>query len=260
MCAVQIITEVGTVINDETKRKLRELNLRELIDALEDQEVQGSSYEAMTFDERINIAIDSLYCRKNATRAKRLLKYAKLRYPNADVNTIFYEGRGIDRNQVLELATGKYFITCRNIIINGFTGSGKTHLACALGKEACRHLYRTRYMRLPEMLEKFNLAEQEGSGISRVVTKIANYHLLIIDEWLMDIPSEKEVNYLLEIFEKRYDQWPTIFCTQYKQTEWHPRLGGGVVADAIMDRIIHNATIINTGNYNMREFLASHPL
>lgn len=133
-------------------------------------------------------------------------------------------------------------------------------MACALGKEACRHLHRTRYMRAPEMLEALNLAEQEGRGISRAVTKIANYHLLILDEWLMDIPSEKELKYLLEVVEKRYDQCPTIFCTQYKISEWHPRLGGGVIADAIMDRIVHNADVIDSGKYNMREFLAAHKI
>ena len=111
---------------------------------------------------------------------------------------------------------------------------------------------------MPDMLEMFNLAIETGKGITSVVTKLSNYHVLIIDEWLLDIPSEKEVKYLLEIFEKRYDTWPTIFCTQYKQTEWHPRLGGGVIADAIMDRIVHNSETINSGTTNMRELLAKH--
>ncbi len=248
------------MVNDESKRKLRELGLEELIQALDDQDRQATIYTPMSFDDRLDIAVDYTYTRKMVAKAKRLLRYAKLRYPNADVTTIYYEGRDLNRNQILELSTGKYFYNSQNIIINGYTGSGKTHLACALGKEACRHQYRTKYVRMPELLEMLNLAEQEGSGISRKVTKISNYQLLIVDEWLMDMPSEKEQRYLLEIFEKRYDQWPTIFCTQYKVTEWHPRLGGGVIADAILDRIIHNSHQIDTGNYNMREFLSSHQL
>lgn len=110
------------------------------------------------------------------------------------------------------------------------------------------------------MLEMLDLAMATTHSIASVVTKLSNYHLLIIDEWLLDIPTEQEDKYLLEIFERRYDQWPTIFCTQYKTGEWHPRLGGGVVADAIMDRIVHNSTTINAGKTNMREFLAAHPL
>ena len=113
---------------------------------------------------------------------------------------------------------------------------------------------------MPDLLEMFNLAEQTGRSISSTVTKLANYHVLIIDEWLLDIPSEREIKYLLEVFEKRYDQWPTIFCTQYKISEWHPRLGGGVIADAILDRIVHNSEIINLGSKNMREFYSAHSL
>ena len=110
------------------------------------------------------------------------------------------------------------------------------------------------------MLETLNLAMETGHSITSTVTKLSNYHLLIIDEWLLDIPSEQEDKYLLEIFERRYDQWPTIFCSQYKTSEWLPRLGGGVVADAIMDRIVHNAMTINSGTLNMREFHAAHPI
>ena len=137
-----------------------------------------------------------------------------MRYPNADINTLYYEGRSINKNELLSLGTCGFVDSKTNLIINGFTGSGKTHLACAIGKEACRHLHRTRYIRMPEMLEMLNLAEETGHSITNAVTKLSNYHVLIIDEWLLDIPSEIEVKYLLEIFERRYDQWPTIFCSQ----------------------------------------------
>jgi DNA replication protein DnaC len=252
--------EVIRMISDESKRKLRELQLDSMVDALDDQDSNPDTFLGMSFDDRMNLLIDVCYTNKRADRAKRLLRYAKLRYPNADINTMYYDGRDLDRNTVLNLGTCSFINVRQNIIINGFTGSGKTHLACALGKEACRHLHRTRYLRMPEMLEMLNLAMETGHSITSVVTKLSNYHLLIIDEWLLDIPTEQEDKYLLEIFERRYDQWPTIFCSQYKTSEWHPRLGGGVVADAIMDRIVHNSTTINAGKLNMREFLAAHPL
>lgn len=248
------------MINDESKRKLRELSMDPLVTALENQEVNRDVYAVMEFDERLNIAVDECYTAKNLERTKRLLRYAKLRYPKADINTMYYEGRDINRNEVLNLGTCGFIDSKTNLIINGFTGSGKTHLACAIGKEACRHLYRTKYIRLPDMLEQLNLAEETGHSISNTVTKLANYQLLIIDEWLLDIPSEREDKYLLEIFERRYDQWPTIFCSQYRSSEWHPRLGGGVIADAIMDRIVHNSKTINSGKMNMREYLAAHPV
>jgi len=247
------------MISDETKRKLRELGMDDFVEVLGEQE-RNESYESFPFSQRLDIAVDEFYNRKNLARAKRLVHCAKLRYPSADTATMYYEGRGLDRNKMLELSTCSYFEANQNIIINGFTGSGKSFVACALGKAACRHLHRTRYYRMPEMMEDLNLTEQTRGSISRAVTRLANYHLLIVDEWLLDIPSETEQKYLLEIFEKRYDMWPTIFCTQYKISEWHPRLGGGVLADAIMDRIVHNSIVISSGKYNMREFLAKNPL
>lgn len=246
------------MISDETKRKLRKLGLDELIEVLRDQYINQESYSLLSFEQRIDMAVDDLYNRKNAERAKRLIKSAKLRYRDADVNTLYYEGRTLNRNQILGLAAGTYFATNKTIVINGYAGSGKTHLACALGKEACRHLHRTRYIRMPELMEQLNLAEQMGAGMSRTVTRLANYHLLIIDEWLQELPSDREQKYLLEIFEKRYDTWPSIFCTQYKISEWHPRLGGGVLADAICDRLVHGAEVINLGDFNMRKFQVVH--
>lgn len=248
------------MISEETKRKLREQGMDELIEVLNDQEQNSNLYDSLTFDQRFDMAIDDYCNRKNASRTKRLLKAAKLRYKEADINTLYYEGRSIDKNTVLSLSTGNYFINPKSIVINGFAGCGKTHLACALGKQACRQLRRTCYIRMPDLLEKFNLAEQEGKGISSLVTRLSNYELLIIDEWLQELPSEREVRYFLELFEKRYDASPTIFCTQYKTSEWHPRLGGGVLADAICDRLIHGAEIINLGDFNMRKFLATHKI
>ncbi len=254
------ITEVGAMITDETRRKLREMKLDDFLAALDEQAERPDPYLSMNFDQRIDMIVDDFYQRRNSERAKRLLSHAKLRHPKADINTLYYEGRGMDRNKILSLATGNYISTCRNIIINGYTGSGKTHLACAFGKEACRRLHRTRYYRMPGLLEELNLADQTSGSISRTVTRLSNYHVLILDEWLVDIPSEREQHFLLEIFEKRYDQWPTIFCTQRKVSEWHPRLGGGVIADAIMDRIVHNSVTIDTGKINMRELLAQHDI
>ena len=256
--AEQSITEVSAMLNDETRRKLREMQMDALIEAFDEQEKNIATYAEFSFEKRITFAVDQCYATKNAARVKRLLNGAKLRFPDADVNTLCYEARGLNKDQILTLTTGSYFTRATNIVVNGPTGSGKTYLGCALGKEACRNLHRTRYYRMPEMLEMLNLAEHKGQGISRAVTKLANYHLLILDEWLLDVPSERECKYLLEIFEKRYDKWPTIFCSQYKQGEWYSRLGGNTMAEAVMDRIVHNCAVIYSGDVNMREYTLAH--
>ena len=171
MCAAPAITEEAIrMISEESRRKLRELQLDCMVDALDDQENSLSTFLDMSFDDRLNLLIDVCYANKRADRAKRLLRYAKLRYPQADINTMYYEDRGLDRNTVLTLGTYTFINTCHNVIINGFTGSGKTHLACALGKEACRHLHRTRYIRMPEMLEMLDLAMTTTHSITSVVS------------------------------------------------------------------------------------------
>ena len=251
------ITEgVISMINEETRRKLRELKMDAFVEALDNQEANISNYLSLDFDQRLTIAIDDFHAAKNRDSAKRLTHLAKFRYPEADLMTLYYEGRPINKNEIVALGTCSFINSATNLVINGFTGSGKTHLSCALGKEACRRLHRTKYLRMPSLLEMLNLAMEQNHSISSTVTKLSNYHLLIIDEWLVDIPSEREVRFLLEIFEKRYDQWPTIFGTQYKTSEWHARLGGGVIADSILDRIVHNCKTINLGDANMRALFA----
>lgn len=244
------------MISDETKRKLRELGLDELNEILKVQDKDQALYTSMPFDERLNLAIDGLYQYKNNSRAKRLIKQAKLRFTDADVNTIYYAQRGLDKNQIVELSTCQYIRNNSSLVLHGFTGSGKTFLSCALGKSACRQLYKVRYIRIPELLDLRDQALVEGKGISKIITKFSNYHLLILDEWLMNPLSDEDVRFIFELTEKRYDCHSTIFCTQYKISDWHTRLGSGTLADAILDRIVHNSIRIETGSINMREHFA----
>lgn len=144
------------MLNDESRRKIRELKIDELVDILDDQEQRLDIYASMSFDDRLSLAIDELYLRKNNKRAKRLISTAKLRYPVADINTLILEPRKLNKNRMLALASETYLMEARNIIINGYTGAGKTYLACAIAKEACRRLHKTRYVRLPKLLEEFN--------------------------------------------------------------------------------------------------------
>ncbi|MBP2032694.1 DNA replication protein DnaC [Clostridium algifaecis] len=248
------------MISDETKRKLRELNLDEMVDILKIQGDDQPLYTTMTFDERITLAIDSLYQCKNNKRSNRLMKQARFRFADADVNSIYYANRGLDKNQIIELSTCQYMRNNYSVVLNGFTGSGKTFLACALGKAACRQLYRVRYIRVPELLELRAEAALQGKGISKLVSKFSNYHLLILDEWLLQELSDEDVRFIFELTEKRYDCHSTIFCTQYKVSDWHTRLGGGTVADAILDRIVHKSIRIDTGSMNMREHFSEKTL
>lgn len=245
------------MIDNETIRKLRLLDLGELVDTLEMQEMDGDTKQ-LAFDERLQLSIDYLYQEKYNKRVNGLIKRSKFRIQDADIASVHYEKRDIDRQTLTELATCNYINHRRNVIFQGFTGSGKTYLACALGKEACKQEIRTRYIRLPDLLIERDEATLKPKGVTNLITKFSNYGLLIIDEWLLDDLLEDDLKFLFEIIERRYDSGSTIYCTQFRQSDWHKRLGGGVHADAIMDRIVHNAVWFDTGQLNMREQQSSN--
>ncbi len=241
------------MINDETKRKLREMNLEEIIDFLDIQK-SIASYTELTFDEKLQTMVDYLYQEKYNGRVQRLITTAKLRLPKAEVNDIHYTQRGLDRPLIHELATCQFVDNSTDIIFQGFTGSGKTYLACALGKQACKRHFKTKYIRVPDLLMECGEATLIQNGMTKILKKYSNFNLLVLDEWLLDDISEIEQHFLFELIERRHDNTSTIFCTQYRKDDWHSRLGGGIHADSIMDRIVHNAIWIETGSMNMREY------
>lgn len=243
------------MINDETRRKLRELNLSEVITILEMQS-SDISYTSLAFDERMQRLVDYVYQEKYNSKIQRLIKLSNFRLPKAEINDIYYIERGIDRQTIQELSTCQFLDNYTNIIFQGFTGSGKTYLACALGKQACKRQIRTKYIRLPDLLMEYDEAALISHGTQKLLKKYTGYGVLILDEWLLEDISEEEQHFIFELIERRHDSSSTIFCTQYRKENWHSRLGGGVHADAIMDRIVHNAVWVETGTMNMREYYA----
>ena len=247
----QTIMEENTMINDETKKKLDMMGMHALVEALEVQEKE-SLYKSMTFDERLNASVDHAYQIKYNEKVKGLIRRAHFRYPQASVEDIYYTKRELDKNQIMTLITNSYIDNYKNVLIVGFTGSGKTFLSNCLGKAACRDGISTRYIRIPDLFVQLEEAELKR-GRNKLINKFANCPLLFLDEWLINSMSEQEIEFIFELIERRYQKKSTIFCTQFKIESWHNRLGGGVHADAIMDRIIHNSITINAGDVNMRE-------
>jgi DNA replication protein DnaC len=185
---------------------------------------------------------------------------ARFRLPKADVSSIHYTGRGLDRNGLHELSACQFIDNHSNVIFQGFTGTGKTFLACALGKQACKKQIRTKYTRLPDLLLERDESGITPRGVAKLLKKYCPYKLLVLDEWLFEDISSDEQHFIFELIERRHDAAATIFCTQYRQDDWHARLGGGVHADAIMDRIVYNAVWVETGTMNMREYRSKNKL
>ncbi|AZL05764.1 ATP-binding protein [Brevibacterium aurantiacum] len=244
-----------TSIDTETKRKLREMGAVALLEALESQDEDLTM--GMSFDERLRLVVDEAHSVFNHAKIEGLIRRAGLRYPAADLRQLDkVDERGLDQNVIAQLGTCSFIDRGQNVVFQGFTGSGKSYLGCALAKRACQHRIRAHYIRMPDLEEAWAQALDKPMGTTKFLKKYAAFSVLVIDEWLLDHPDESMRSMLLELLERRYDCASTVFCTQYAKKDWHQRLGSGVHADAIMDRIVHNTVWVETGSHNMREHAA----
>ena len=155
-------------------------------------------------------------------------------------------------HKIERLAMNEYIKRYENLIIVGATGSGKSYIACALGVEACYAGMKVMYVRLPDLLAELDLAKVQGNYRKRI-NQYIKCDLLILDEWLLIGTNNAEQQDILEILEKRYRIHSTVFCSQFDVAGWHSKLGGGVLADAIMDRIVSKSQTIKIfGDKSMR--------
>ena len=245
-----------STIDTETRRKLRDMAAGPLLDALLAQD--DTLTLGMSFEQRIQLAVDEAHSAFTHAKVEGLIRRAQLRYPNADLRRLdMVEERGLNRDVITQLATCSFIDRQHNVVFQGFTGSGKSYLGSALAKQACTMRIRAHYVRMPDLEEAWIQAADKPQGQVKLLKKYASFTLLVIDEWLLDPPNESMRSMLLELLERRYDNASTVFCTQYAKKDWHQRLGSGVHADAIMDRIVHNTIWVETGSYNMREHTAN---
>ena len=191
--------------------------------------------------------------RKN-NKLSRLIKKAEFRFTQACVEDIEYHtDRRLDKAQITQLSTCNYVQEKHNIIIMGASGNGKSYIGCALGISACRNFYTVKYVRLPDLLDDLVVARGEGI-FKKVIKQYKSVSLLILDEWLLVPLKGSEARDLLEIVEARHQNGSTIFCSQFAAGGWHEKIGENTLADAILDRIVHDSyTVFIDGKISMRE-------
>jgi DNA replication protein DnaC len=213
-----------------------------------DQDTAGD----LTRDEWLGLMLDrEIACRADRRLTNRLAS-AKLRFADACIEDVdFAVHRGIDRRNILSLAQGAWLKANENLIITGQTGTGKTWLGCAFGRQAARQDHSVLYLRVPRLFEDLALARLDGR-FPRVVDKLARVQLLILDDWGTHSLNDQQRLDLLEIFEERYRRKSTLITAQLPVASWYEMIGEPTIADAILDRIVHNAHRITLKGDSMR--------
>ena len=231
------------MLNQQTIAKLHELKLTGMAEAFADQ-IKQPDMERFSFEERFGLIVDRQWTWKENNRMERYLKNARMKL-DACVEDIDYKTpRGIDQSVMMSLISCDWVRRHHNIIITGPTGAGKTFLACALTNKACREGYRAFYIRSPKFSYQMALAKGDGS-YGRTISKLAKTHVLVIDDLGLAPMNDAERRDLLEVVEERHGHASTIVTSQLPVENWHEQIGDPTIADAILDRLIHNAHKIN---------------
>jgi DNA replication protein DnaC len=208
--------------------------------------------QALDRNEWLGLMLDrEATCRADKRFANRL-RNAKMRFPNACIEDVdFTASRGLDRRQILSLAQGNWIKAKEQIILTGQTGTGKTWLACAFAHQAARLDHSVSYVRMPRLFEDMAMARLDGR-FPRLVDKLARVQLLVLDDWGTHGLTDQQRLDLLELFEERYQRRSTIITAQLPVSGWHAMIGEPTIADAILDRIVHNAHRIELKGDSMR--------
>ena len=245
------------MLNNQTIEKLRDMKLKTMAQMLSQPD---PSYLELTFEERLGLMVEKEWIAKKNSKIKRLLRNANLGL-NACIEDIDYSSnRTISKQLILELANCDFIEKSLNIITTGKTGSGKTYLICAFGNNACRKGYTVKYYRIPELLLEIQEAKSRGQ-YSRYMKGLQTTRLLLLDDIGLKSYTLEESRDTLEIAESRYNRDSMILAGQISHSQWYELFPDPTIADAIMDRIIHNSYIIELDSkLSMREVMASRKM
>jgi len=239
------------MLNHPTLDKLHDLRFTGMAKALTEQ-MALPDIDELSFEERLGLLVDREMTEREDRRLTTRLRQAKLKQ-NACIEDIdFKQPRGLDKSLILDLAQCQWIKKHLNLLITGPTGVGKTWVACALAQKACREGFTSLYLRLPRLLQELPIAKGDGT-YTRLMNRLAKVDVLILDDWGLSKLIAEQRRDLLEILEDRHDTRSTIVTSQLPLDQWHHIIGDPTLADAILDRLVHNAYKINLKGESMRK-------
>jgi DNA replication protein DnaC len=239
------------MLTEPTMEKLRQMQLRGMVTALLSQS-QDPEAQALSFEERLGLLVDEEWTQRRTRALARLLREAKLRLPACPEDLDYTPARGLDRALMRSLITGAFVREHQNIIICGATGTGKTFVACALGNACCRQGLRARYFRVSALLSELTLSKGDGT-YPAFMARLAKTDLLILDDYGLAPLSVLEARDLLEVIDERALSRSTVVASQLPLEHWHGAIADPTLADAILDRLIHQAHKIHLKGESMRK-------
>jgi DNA replication protein DnaC len=240
------------MLTEHTVTRLRALRLDGMARAFEEQLVQPMA-TGLAFEERFGLLVDREIAWRDTRRLERLLKQAKLKYPDACIENVDTRSpRGLDSRQVTNLAGADWIRAGHGVLITGATGLGKTWLACALGQSACRQGFSVFYARFSRLLEELRIAHGDGT-FGRRLQQLARTDLLILDDWGIAPIGQPERTDLLELLDDRTTGKATMITSQLPVDNWYGYLNDPTLADAILDRIIHGSHRITLKGESLRK-------
>lgn len=239
------------MLHHPTLDKLQTLRLTGMVKALSEQMHLPESAD-LSFEERLGLLVDRELTERSDRRLTARLRQAKLRLSACLEDLHYRHPRGLEKSLMSTLASCQWIRERHNVLITGPTGIGKTWLACALGHQACREGYTVLYLRLPRLLQELPIAKGDGR-YPKLMASLAKTDLLILDDWGLAMLNDENRRDLLDLLEDRHDRRATIVTSQLPVEHWHEAIGHPTLADAILDRLIHNAYKITLKGESMRK-------
>ena len=239
------------MLHHPTVDKLQALRFTGMLKALQAQQ-QLPDIENLSFEERLGLLVDREITEREDRRLQTRLRKAQLKHQAAIEDIDYRTPRSLDKALMRQLSTCQWVKEGLNLIINGPTGVGKTWIACALAHKACREGFSAHYLRLPRLFETLHLAHGDGR-YHKLMTGFAKIDLLILDDWGLTKLNAEQRRDLLELLDDRHGHCSTLVTSQIPVDHWHDVIADPTLADAILDRLVHNAYRLHLKGESMRK-------